>query len=251
MATMLQDATIPRDGPLYARVAAALRDEIARGVHTPGAQLPPEDRLSARFAVSRYTVREALRRLRDEGLIASRRGAGTLVMPPRADAHVLRAMAIGDLVAFAADARLTLDSVTVETIDTATATRAGLVRGSEWLVCGGTRRAAGSDTALCVTEYFVHHRFAAIATPLVRHPGPVFALIEDRFAVRIAEVEQEIGAIAIEAGMADRLGVEPGTIGLEVRRTYRLGDGMIAQVTINTHPAARFRHSMTMRRARD
>ena len=32
--------------------------------------------------------------------------------------------------------------------------------------------------------------------------------------------------------------------------TYKLATGKIAQVAINTHPAARFRHSMTMRRVK-
>jgi GntR family transcriptional regulator len=35
-----------------------------------------------------------------------------------------------------------------------------------------------------------------------------------------------------------------------VHRTYSTSDYEVAQVTINTHPAARFRHSMTMRRVR-
>jgi len=42
----------------------------------------------------------------------------------------------------------------------------------------------------------------------------------------------------------------PGATALEVQRTYRLADGRIAQVAINTHPASRFRHSMTMRRVK-
>jgi GntR family transcriptional regulator len=37
---------------------------------------------------------------------------------------------------------------------------------------------------------------------------------------------------------------------LEVQRTYKTSDGEVAQVTVNTHPASRFRHSMTMRRVR-
>ena len=37
---------------------------------------------------------------------------------------------------------------------------------------------------------------------------------------------------------------------LEVQRTYKLATGKVAQVAINTHPASRFRHSMTMRRVK-
>jgi hypothetical protein len=35
-----------------------------------------------------------------------------------------------------------------------------------------------------------------------------------------------------------------------VRRAYTLPERKIAHITINTHPAARFTHSMTMRRVK-
>jgi len=44
------------------------------------------------------------------------------------------------------------------------------------------------------------------------------------------------------------LKVKPGATALEVQRTYMLANEKIAQVAIDTHPASRFRHSMTMRR---
>src|SRR3954462_7551670 len=69
--------------PLYVRVAHALKEEIVSGVYPVGSQLPAEDELCKRFSVSRYTVREALRLLRDDDLVASRQGAGTVVIPPR------------------------------------------------------------------------------------------------------------------------------------------------------------------------
>ena len=49
---------------------------------------------------------------------------------------------------------------------------------------------------------------------------------------------------------ATGLKVKAGTAALEFRRTYKMSNGEIAQVTINTHPASRFRHSMTMRRVK-
>jgi DNA-binding GntR family transcriptional regulator len=52
----------------------------------------------------------------------------------------------------------------------------------------------------------------------------------------------------ISPELAGGLKVKAGTTALEVQRTYKLATGKIAQVAINTHPAARFRHSMTMRR---
>ncbi len=75
-------------------------------------------------------------------------------------------------------------------------------------------------------------------------------MIEDLFGVSIVEVNQEIAAVLIAADLAGELKIEPGSPALEVQRTYKTSDGEVAQVTVNTHPASRFRHSMTMRRVR-
>ena len=68
------------EAPLYRRVVDALREDIASGRVAVGNRFPTEDALCRRFGVSRHTVREALRALREEGLIASRQGAGTTVV---------------------------------------------------------------------------------------------------------------------------------------------------------------------------
>ena len=119
---------------------------------------------------------------------------------------------------------------------------------------GWPSAASGSPKAptipLCRTEYYINRAFAAIGRLLQRHTGPIFPLIEDLFGVSIVEVHQEIAAVLISPALADVLKIEPGSPALEVQRTYKTSDGEVAQVTINTHPASRFRHSMTMRRVR-
>jgi GntR family transcriptional repressor for pyruvate dehydrogenase complex len=52
---------------------------IKSGSYRPDERLPTEHELAAEFEVSRPVIREALRRLRDQGLIYSRRGAGSFV----------------------------------------------------------------------------------------------------------------------------------------------------------------------------
>ena len=52
---------------------------IKSGAFAPDERLPTEHELAAEFEVSRPIVREALRRLREQGLIYSRRGAGSFV----------------------------------------------------------------------------------------------------------------------------------------------------------------------------
>jgi DNA-binding transcriptional MocR family regulator len=70
-----------RPGPLYQRLADALRDALERDFPV-GAALPPERRLAGLLAVSRTTVVAAYRILRAEGRLVSRQGSGTRVAGP-------------------------------------------------------------------------------------------------------------------------------------------------------------------------
>ena len=53
---------------------------IARGEFPRDCKLPPEGDLAQRFGVSRPVIRAALARLRDEGVVRSQRGSGTVVV---------------------------------------------------------------------------------------------------------------------------------------------------------------------------
>lgn len=60
-------------------VRSALRRAIIEGEFPPGSKLPNEDALCARFAVSRITLREAVRGLIEDGYVVRRQGSGTYV----------------------------------------------------------------------------------------------------------------------------------------------------------------------------
>jgi GntR family histidine utilization transcriptional repressor len=61
----------------YARVKQFLKDQLARGRWAPGALMPSEAELVARFRVSRMTANRALRELQQEGLVDRVQGVGT------------------------------------------------------------------------------------------------------------------------------------------------------------------------------
>ena len=69
--------------PLYLQLAAELHQKIERGRYQPGGLLPSESDLTARFGVSRVTVRLAIGRLAKQGLVERRRGKGTFVKGKR------------------------------------------------------------------------------------------------------------------------------------------------------------------------
>jgi GntR family transcriptional regulator len=82
---------MPQNQPMYRYIADDLRAKIALGALAPSdapptegelrpnAKLPTEGELSEQYEASRNTVREAIRRLTDEGLLESRPGQGTFV----------------------------------------------------------------------------------------------------------------------------------------------------------------------------
>lgn len=69
--------------PLSEKVYTALKARITRGDYGPNEKLPAEKELSGQFGVSRPVLRVALERLRDDGLIVSRQGAGNFVRVTR------------------------------------------------------------------------------------------------------------------------------------------------------------------------
>jgi GntR family transcriptional regulator len=64
---------------LYLFVKGEIVDLISKGEFKPGDQLPSEFELAKKLGVSRMTLREALRALEEEGLLARKQGVGTFV----------------------------------------------------------------------------------------------------------------------------------------------------------------------------
>jgi GntR family transcriptional repressor for pyruvate dehydrogenase complex len=64
---------------LVDRVFDQLRERIRSGNYPPDSRLPGEHELAAMMGVSRPIVRDARGRLREEGMVYSRQGAGTFV----------------------------------------------------------------------------------------------------------------------------------------------------------------------------
>ena len=77
---------------VYERIFA----DIVSGALPERARLPSEVDLSETFGVSRPVVREALARLRDDGLVVSRRGSGSYVQR-RPSSDVLRFTALSSI----------------------------------------------------------------------------------------------------------------------------------------------------------
>lgn len=237
------------EAPLYQQVVESLRESIASGRFAVGERLPTEDALCRTFGVSRHTVREALRALRSEGLIASRQGAGSTVVRQAArSVYTYSVNSIEELLQYAAHVRYEVDKSGIVVADAALADRLGCRRGERWLRVEGFRYAAGEATPVCWTEVFVRADYAGIALKIGKSAGTIYSWIEEMYGVRVESVEQTLRGEPMPDHLAPVLGAEPGSTAVGVHRHYRLGDGSLIEVAINLHPADRFRYSVTLNR---
>ena len=65
---------------VYEEIIGQIQQLIDEGKLRTGDQLPPERELAKIFRVSRYSVREAIQALQDQGVLKSRLGSGTYVV---------------------------------------------------------------------------------------------------------------------------------------------------------------------------
>ncbi|MGK5639475.1 FadR/GntR family transcriptional regulator [Streptomyces sp. URMC 126] len=72
--------TSPHKAPLVDQVISQLRAQITTGEWPVGSRIPTEPELVERLGVARNTVREAVRALAHNGLLAIRQGSGTYVV---------------------------------------------------------------------------------------------------------------------------------------------------------------------------
>jgi GntR family transcriptional regulator len=88
----LPPSTIDRESPVpfYFQLSELLEQEVVGGEWAPGFRLPSEPEMSAHFGVSRTTIRQALARLEQEGMIVRRKGQGTFVAESRPRSWLLQ-----------------------------------------------------------------------------------------------------------------------------------------------------------------
>ena len=78
--------------PRYMQILAVLRARVEAGVYPLETGLPTESELCDEFDASRYTVREALRRLVDQGMVHRRQGSGSVVVAREPQARYVHSL---------------------------------------------------------------------------------------------------------------------------------------------------------------
>lgn len=237
--------------PRYARVANAIARAITAGRYPVGSFLPAEAALTEEFAVSRATVREALRQLSERGLLTRIHGVGTRVDSTETRSSFIASIrSVTEVMQYGSSTVLTLLDRDRITADRHEAKLLGCPVGEPWVRLRGLRRPAGDPgPPIAYSEIYINHRYGAVAE---KSPAPDVAfhrLITERYGQQILGIEQMIRAVAIAPPIAAALQVRAKTPGLSILRRFRGLDEATLEVTLNIHPADRFSYNLLLTRA--
>lgn len=234
--------------PRYMALAEALRARIGEGDPDIGQLLPTEHTLCETYHVSRHTVREALRLLAEAGLIARRRGAGTVVIARESTQRFAQRLGgVDDLMQYARDARLTPTRTSTGAIEPAVARMLGVNPGGEFLHVHGLRGEPGKP-AIALTDVWIRSDLAPPVETYVELGGAVTEWIARERQVPTARIEQSISAGALTEREADALDARAGDAALRTRRRYYDKGGRIIALSDSVHPAERFTYEMVLQR---
>jgi DNA-binding GntR family transcriptional regulator len=219
---------------------------MLEGVYPVGTNLPTEEELTQRFGMSRNTIREALRELRHNGLVISRRGSGTTVAKPSSSAaYIHETGLLGDLYQYA---RMRWDySVHVEAATEEMASRLETRAGEEWLRIEGCRYPDDSSEPSYWTQAYLNRDYSGV-TRLLARGIPMYQLIEDLYGDHVSEVEQVIRGTTASDKVAAELKLERKAPVIEIARTYRIASGKIVEVASNIYPFETFSLAIKLRR---
>jgi len=242
-------AALAASQPRYLQLAQTLLNEIEAGKHPVGSQLPTEFVLCAQFGVSRATVREAMKRLAQMGLVVRQPRVGTTVRAQTASTAYRQSMAdVGDLYQYAKDTTLVIESSETCPIDAAQAAMLEASAGETWLHLQGRRHAKTQSAPICITELWLHPAFRSIQGITGPLTCAVHSVIEQQFGEVITEVGQEIRAVALNHAEAEQLGAAARSPALWLCRKYRNRLGHLVELAISIHPADRFSYNTVLRR---
>ncbi len=245
----LSSSRLVASAPRYQRVAAELQALIARGDFAVGALLPPEPQLCERFAVSRHTLREAVRILCDMGLLVRQQGVGTTVQLAAPERRFVATLgSLGELLQYTQETRLKYLGSRWVHVKLPLSDWLGCPVGERWLELDMCRYPLHEQVPIVHMKVYVRPECEAIRDELQNGDGGswIYGLIEKHGGEPIVAARQTVSAVAMPKDSARVLQVKAGEPGLRVRRQYT-GQHRVLSISVNTYPIDRFEFETTWR----
>ena len=229
----------------YKQIAEQIERDIASGKFPVGSLLPTEAEFGAELDVGRHTVRDALRVLKEVGLIVRRAGSGSTVVSKGRRRVFVHSVVNFDQWFTYPDSikRRQIDHAHVQA-DAELAQGLGCPPGTAWFRISALRVVGEPVPPLCWVDIYVQPRFAAVVKSRRVDAVPIHEQIEQMFGVAITDVEVTISVARVPARMAKALAVKAQSPALLLRRRYLAANGELLQATLTVHPESRYVYDM-------
>lgn len=211
----------PAFSPLYQQIKTLILGSLQQGEWKPGEVIPSENDLALRYKVSQGTVRKAIDELAAEHLLVRRQGRGTFVAT-----HAERQVQYRFLRLHPDEGTLDGEGAAQRDFVDCRRSRAsaevarvlGLRAGDPVLQSRRLLRFGGVPTIL-EDLWLPGGPFKGLtAERLMAYHGPMYALFESEFGVRMVRADEKLRAVLPEADQAELLGVTTDTPLLSVER---------------------------------
>lgn len=237
---------------LWVDVVRDLRRRIESGKYRVGTVLPTEMELCDIYGVSRFTVRAALKVLQEQGIVSRRRNAGTRVEAAEfAERFSALPASIDELALYGSDHPRKFVSARRINANAALAALLGCKAGDKWVHLGFVRMSNEAPTQRhSWIDVYIRPEFEDVVDDVKANPRILTSmLIEQKHKVRIAAIQQQIGAVPCTAALARQVGADAGDAALQILRHYVDDTGRIVEVSVTSFAGERYRHTTTLRRA--
>jgi GntR family transcriptional regulator len=206
---------------LYQQIKGLILQSLQSGEWKPGEAIPSEMELASRFRVSQGTVRKAIDELAADNLLLRRQGKGTFVST-HAERHVqYRFLRLtpdqGPAPSEAPAERDIIDCKRLRA--SAEIARALALRSGDSVLQARRVLSFGGRPTILEDLWLPGTPFKGLtAERLSQYNGPMYALFETEFGVRMVRAEEKIRAVLPDAAQAALLKVAPNTPLLSVER---------------------------------
>lgn len=241
--TILRSSPIP----LYHQLETLLREKLGAGNYRPGELLPTDDDLCRQYGVSKITVRQAMQKLKADGLVVRARGRGTFATERAVrPANLKMTCFLEDLIALGIPAEVRVLRSGSLAVAGAVARALDVPAGTEVFSFQKLLAVSGQPFALS-TEFVLRHLGARLTRPDLR-AGHLLRKLEDRCGVHLGEAEQIIESSMADPDIAARLRTTVGAPILVVTRTTCSTAGCPVEHGISIYRGDRARFVVTQKR---
>lgn len=232
--------------PYYIQIYNVLKDRIDIGIYKENSMLPSENELVEEFGVTRLTVRNSIKRLKDEGKIYTLKGKGSFVNCPKIEQSLFKFYSFGRNYANSSiETQTKVIQAIVENASEEVCQKLGLNNYEKVNTIIRVRKLDGIP--LIVETSYTPYKLAHTIINGDLEKLSIYDLLENKFNLKIVNAKEYLDPSITDAYYSKLLLVKKGTPVFITERITYTHDLMPIEYRLSVIRSDRFRFSVELR----